>query len=362
MVRNGNKSGRDEQDRRWLAQTVDHPEPDWSGMIHEPVMEYHYPNSYCEQEVNVVRKTASCTFKVLETVSYRFDLANSVLQEIIANPARRVSEMWTGCLTGTDRDYQYKIILCVMESILTGIVDSLVGAVKKEAAQLAVFIRRTWMTVYPVCGKFVEDAIIEFDIENRHWLGNDSDDSAVPLWDSEDEERERILDELDADLAALQAEISAWETLLRDGDFKATEFALGRSGFKQRLSAVNNITGTLIAGGSSSVEDLTRQLGEWEHPEIRREKKVQQILQSEIQEATWKFTKNAHDCMGAPTAGFCFEPGVPIDARWNSIRFPAWSVETSCVVPVGSPTQPRSPISPKNNNHRLSVDALRGFH
>ena len=338
--------------------------------IFEPMHEdsgYHWPQEQHDTptygyEPVVTRRNVSGVFKVLESLSYPLFFQMESVKAIQTNAQRRVSVMWTGVCTRNERDSQYQLILTVMEVVLTSLVDELVRKVKElggsnASNQLPILIRRTWVTIYPIASKAVEDAVIQYDLDNQGWLGGpkDDDESGIPLWDEEDEARERVLDDLDADLLALRGEIDAWENLLKNGDYQATDFAIGRSEFANKLQSVTRqivqTTNTYIEGGSVSVAELTAQMSQWEHPQLRRKKKILATLNEEIREAKSAIVPNTSGAMGFPAGGFCFEPSIPVDDRWNTVRFAPWAVTT-----------PAIPVEKRNDpDTRRSVDAFRVF-
>lgn len=315
----------------------------------------------------VVRKKPSGFFRVLETfelnrVNFNFD---DMIQEVIGQPSSVSSEMWSGLLTGSRFDRNYKIILALMEKVLTSIIGETVRRLRDEcqAQQLAVFVRQIWTALLPVCAEVVEKYIVEYHKANHESFFKDETDE----WDAEDEAREKRLDELDAELEALQAEIDGWEILERNflnDDYAARVFVHTKQLFAQRLLFVNSAPvssdAKFIDGGKIP------QLAPWQHPEVRRKAQIRDALVADMQEALAGFAPFENEKIGIPVDGFCFEPGVKTDPRWDAWTSPGWHVLLpENYVAADENTAPASEakatLGQFKDQRRLSLDAFSAF-
>ena len=300
----------------------------------------------------VVRKKPSGFFRVLETfdidrVKFNFD---EMIQAVVARPNSVVSEMWSGLLTGTRFDRNYTIVIALMEKVLMSIIDETVRRLRDEcqAQQLAVFVRRIWTALLPVCAEVVEKYIEEYHATSHESFFKEVSDE----WDAEDETREKRLDELDAELEVLQAEISGWESLqshFLQEDYSARLFVHNKQLFLHRLEFVENYP---VDASSKFLADGNHvpQLPDWQHPETRRKAQVREALVADMHEALSTFEKFDNEKIGIPVDGFCFEAGVKTDPRWDAWNTAGWTV----LLPDENVVPPQT--------RRLSVDAFSAFH
>lgn len=341
---------------------------------HSPVSVVKLPSAESEFVVPAVtRKKSSGIFKVLDDYSVpetRIDIPDLV-KEVLANPLNMGSNMWSGLLTGTKFDKNYMSILLVMEKIHSAILEENLRKIKDQAQPLSVFLKRIWTPVLASAATDIEKFIIEYHKESCLGFYTDIQDE----WDAEDEEREGRLDALDAELSELQAEIDQWEIIQKsviNSDSRMAEFLRSKSQFRKQLEAIESVavdskTQYLAAGAKP-------QLPAWEHPEIREKLKIQKLLQAEVDEAIAGFSNrfpNVDDAsMGIPVGGFCFEPGVEMDSRWENWRPTGWEVDLSGQQDENDPMRPMAtpglvieePHKEASGNRRLSMDALRAFN
>lgn len=317
-----------------------------------PLMDAPSPVEYMEP--SVVRNKPTGFFKVLEkfripAISFNF----SELVEFVVNDSERFTKMWSGSLTGSKLDKNYSILLAILEKVFFRYLDETICRLRDEmqAHQLAVFYRQIWTALLPVCAETVERWIIDYHNTNSlsFCKAIDTDE-----WDDEDNAREKILDELDEELQDLQTEIEAWESLQRSFptgcDERATRFMESRLLFAQRLNLLASIpsesTSPFLDGGFLEKPKLTA----WEHPVRRKKLKIRDMLQAALEmelNSDGFFSSENDVAMGVPASGFCFEPGVVCDQRWETWTSPGWLVDE------------------QHNNqlpHRLSLDALSAFN
>lgn len=306
----------------------------------------------------VVRKNASGKFKDLEhnmVPTAHLD-HQSIWNRLKCEHYSGPSVMWSGVRTHSPRDHCYQMILAVMEATISALVDDAVGYIRDRVASqpLAVFLRRIYSHVLPVSGRAVEDAFVEYDKRNLQFFGPDASNDEI-------EEKERRLDELDAEMSVLQEEISAWEILQKQGDLRALEFARNTADFAAQLQHVESadMQGKFWTGGKHPIPKLD----DWEHPETRYKKRIQASLEQEISEAMGAPVHSLFPAMGVPLGAFCFEPGVSVDERWNNIRFQPWCVgQTENSNPTQSPVYVEGDKLGQPATRRLSMEAVKVFH
>ena len=306
----------------------------------------------------VVRKKPSGFFALLDKFvisGIEFDFSELVSSVVGCDnkSSDQLSTMWSGILTGSKLDRNYQTILLIIEKVFTRFLDETIKRLRDElkAHQLAVFLRQVWTAILPVSSESVERWIIDY-----HSVNADSfyKDVGLDEWDAEDEAKEKQLDELDQELEELQAEIDVWERIQRNypsnSDEKALRFVESKLLFAQRLNLLASVsaeaTTAFLDGGF--LEKPTIPL--WEHPERRKKLKIRDIMNSAVVTELGSesyYTNGEDEAMGIPASGFCFEPGVVADSRWDSWAFPGWTVEQQAQPP---------------HHHRLSLDALSAFN
>lgn len=316
-------------------------------------------------------------FKVLESFvvpEVSLDAAE-IVSQALSSKFPTDSVMWSGMLTNSKLDRNYKVCLILLEKGLTSVIDAthrkLLEVTGNQAQHLVVFLRRIWTGILPVCGGRVEKWIREYNEKNCDGFYKDvvdfSSSSGLQEWDAEDEAREKTLDDLDARIADLEAEIEQWENFQRDYaklDHKATLFLQLKRVFRDRLLAIESVpveSTKLFLEGGSSIPSLPA----WEHPQIREKKRLQNLLQAEYQQSL--FLKSSVDevvSLGAPPNGSCFEPGIRSDSRWNRLletTLTGWNTEP--IYGENFETNLPSPVDGGNptSSRRLSLDALKAF-
>ena len=211
---------------------------------------------------------------------------------------------------------------------------------------MAVFLRQIWTAILPVCSETVERWIIDYHSKNADSFHKDVDHDE---WDEEDEAREKQLDELDQELEELQAEIDAWENL--QPDERAMRFMECKLLFAQRLNLLASVStraGSNFLDGGFMEKPV---IPSWEHPERRKKLQIRDLMNSAVVMELGNdayYTDGQDEAMGVPASGFCFEPGVVADSRWESMAFQGWTVEG---------------ITYKQSTEkRLSLDALSAFN
>ena len=315
-------------------------------------------------------------FKALENfvppqVSFNF---TEVVGQVLAERGGLTNTMmWTGLLTGTKLDKNYKILLTLTEKALALHIDETVRKLREDQKeyQLAVFVRRFWTALLPAFGEVIEKWICGYHKQNYEGFYKDVE---TDEWDAEDESREKQLDELDQELEDLQGEIEEWERIQRNYlsyDDRAALYLRSKKLFEQRillLDAVEVDTSTKFLEGGSL---RTPSLPEWEHPEVREKQRLRSLFQADFDEACISQNLEFDDSsMGIPPNGFCFEPGVLTDSKWDH-----WVPTTWEAIPMDTDLENIRPLSPPGDlfespfdkisdpprTHRPSLDALKAF-
>ena len=316
----------------------------------------------------VARDRPHKLFRVLESFKVPEVSLNAadVVSQLLAERFDFHSVMWSGVLTGSKLDKNYKIILALMEKALVSVIDETVRSLRDnhDAVQLAVFIRRLYTIQLPNCGKLVEKWICDYHAKNfeAFYREGESDE-----WDAEDEGREKELDQLDEELEELKAEIENWERIERNYlafDEKAALFIRSKRLFEQRLLLIESVpvesTSAFLEGGS----DPNPVLPPWEHPEVREKHRLRAVFQAELDEIISSDTLEIDKSMGIPPNGFCFEPGVVKDSRWDQYRATPWEAifMEEDVENLGLAASPMGDKNASSRSHRLSLDALKAFN
>ena len=321
-----------------------------------PLADAPSPVEFMDQQTST-RKKPTGFFKVLEKFSIspvNFDFRNLV--ESVVNDPSQLSTMWSGILTGTKLDRNYAIMLFIMEKVFTRFLDETVRRLRDEmqSPQLAVFFRQIWTALLPVCSESVERWIVEYHETNAVSFCKDAE---TDEWDEEDEAREKIVDDLDQELEELQTEIDMWESIQRNYpsgcDDRAMRFMESRLLFSQRLNLLASVPGEASSNFLDGGFMEKPQLPAWEHPVRRKKLQIRDMLHAslinELGMSDAMFS--SEDCaMGIPASGFCFEPGVVADQRWETWTSPGWIVDDQNV------------HNNHQKHHRLSVDALSAFN
>ena len=315
----------------------------------------------------VIRKKPSGYFRALETFTLnRIPIdTQALIAEILPNPTGFGSTMWSGVLTGTKLDRNYSIVLAVIEKVTMAVLDETVRRLRDEcdAHQLAVFVRRIWSVVLPMAAQQLEKFIINYHAENHAAFFKELDDE----WDSEDEAREKKLDELDAELAEIQAEIDEWEAVQRGltSDPRCDAFLRSQAEFQRKLDLVASVkvdsSTPFLPGGAIPV------MPPWEHPAIRMKRRIEASLKADLEDQTQQLGAYLipDHVTGIPVSGFCFEE-VAADSQWDTWTGTGWDVDVDMenVRPVGTPELVLADMGgakTEGSNRRLSLDALKAF-
>jgi hypothetical protein len=315
----------------------------------------------------VVRKKPSGFFQVLERFSISpIDFNYSDLVASVVNDPAQLSTMWSGILSGSKLDRNFTIMLFIMEKVFMRFLEETVRRLRDDlqAQQLAVFLRQIWTALLPVCSETVEKWIVNYHEENSASFFKEVD---TDEWDEEDESREKILDDLDQELQELQAEIDIWEGMQRHYpgacDERAARFIDNKLFFVQRLNLLASIptesTSKYQDGGFMEKPELPA----WEHPIRRKKLQIRDMMCASVisELGTEGMFTNDDNAMGIPASGFCFEPGVLGDHRWDSWNSPGWIVDVGDL-PSENVAPPEALEPAPKRHHRPSLDALSAFN
>lgn len=328
--------------------------------------QYSAPMDAVEPDQHVVpvvsRKKPSGYFKALEKFtinSIPFNFGEMV--DAVVNESSHLSTMWSGILTGTKFDRNYQAVLQLIEKVFTALLDDTVRRLRDDAQaqQIAVFLRQIWTALLPVCAESVEKWIVNYHKENSASFFKDLD---TDEWDEDDEAREKRLDELDQEIEELQAEIEAWERIQRNYpgiDPRATQFVQSKLLFAQRLNLFLSVptesTSSFLDGGLIGQFSLPA----WEHPQLRVKHKIRDVMMSSVayeMSTLGSYQRLSEQSAGIPAHGYCFEPSVVLDSRWETATPSGWVVDLP----------PDENYAARNNKqsslHRLSLDALSAFN
>ena len=330
------------------------------------VPQYTAPMDTAETDPHVVpvvtRKKPSGFFKALEkftinTIPFNF----GEMVDAGINDSSHLSTMWSGILTGSKFDRNYQVILMLIERVFTALLDDTVRRLRDDAQaqQIAVFLRQIWTALLPVCAETVEKWIVNYHKENNASFFKDLD---TDEWDEDDEAREKRLDELDQEIEELQAEIEAWERIQRNYpgiDPKATQFVQSKLLFAQRLNLFLSVpaesTSSFLEGGLMGPFSLPV----WEHPQLRVKHKIRDVMMSAVSyemSTLGSYQRLSEQSAGIPAHGYCFEPSVVLDSRWETAVPSGWVVDLP-------PDENYAAMNNKqSSSHRLSLDALSAFN